>query len=57
MTEGACTLTNYGTFDVSGAALKSKVDTIVLTGGLSGAAVYLVPTTPHQVQVIKVDVR
>ena len=56
MAAGDVTLTNYGSFDVSGAALKTKADTLNLVGGASGAAIVLVPTTPHQVQLIKVDV-
>jgi len=59
MAAGALTLTNHGSFAVSGAALKSKVDSInVGKGGfMSGAALYFVPIGGgQQVQVLSVDV-
>ena len=57
MAMGDVTLTNKGTFDISGAALKTAVDSInskVL--GISGAGLFFVPTDPGQVQVLQVEV-
>ncbi len=53
MASGDVTLTNHGTFDVSGAALKTKVDSLNLIKTLSGAAIYIVPVELGQVQVLQ----
>lgn len=52
----ALTMTNYGSYNVSGAALKTKLDTLTLVGdAASGAAVHIIPIGFGQVQLIKVD--
>lgn len=57
MATGDCTLTNYGTYDVSGAALKTAVDGVNLgSTDASGARLFLIPTASgQQVQVLKVS--
>ncbi len=50
------TLTNHGTFDVSGAALKTAVDGLTIAGAAgSGAGLYFVSLGNGQVQVLEVD--
>ena len=58
MAAGQCTLTNHGSYAVSGATLKTVVDGITnVNFGISGNALYLIPTANGtQVQVIQVAV-
>ena len=57
MAGGDATLTNHGSFDVSGAYLKTYVDGLTLSGGTSGAAFFMVPNgIGNQIQLIQVDV-
>ena len=58
MAIGDYTLLNLGTYDVSGAALKTTVDTLNITAAqfISGARVHIVPADFGQVQVIQITV-
>ena len=53
MASGDVTLTNHGTFDVSGTALKTAVDSLSITKAISGAALYIIPINQGQVQVMQ----
>lgn len=58
MAVGDLTLTNHGTFAVSGAALKTAVDAINITAVqfVSGARLHIIPIEFGQVQVLEVEV-
>ena len=57
MAAGALTLTNHGSYYVSAAALKTKVDSITITGGLASGAIFLIPTAGGmQVQLVTIAV-
>lgn len=57
MAAGALTLTNHGSYYVSAAALKTKVDSITLAGGLASGAIFLVPIAGGmQIQLITIAV-
>ena len=56
MAIGTCTLTNHGSFDISGTALKTAVDAIVLSGAAAQPAVlHIIPVGGGRVQVLEVD--
>ena len=57
MAAGDPTLTNYGMFTISGAALKTAVDGITnFHPLLSGSALHFVPAGEGQINLLKVDI-
>jgi hypothetical protein len=57
MALGDITLTNYGTHNISGASLKTIVETINLgSKDASGSQLFIIPAEFGQVQVIKTSV-
>ncbi len=58
MAVGDLTLTNHGVFELSAAALKTKVDTLQITPAafVSGAQLIFVPAGNGQVRLLEVAV-
>ena len=58
MAGGDLTLTNHGVFELSAAGLKTKVDTLQITGAesISGAQLIFVPAGNGQVRLLELAV-